>query len=189
MGFYNLPKQVLCINYFQSLLSKCTWIHPIFGILIFCESEPLSGWWPHLRFTPLTDWNRSLTTSTGWKKCGWLSLRENASRWKPLRVAAAALHSHTHNPVGEEETLRSEQAVKRKHQLKSSAPNIWRLRGRSQSEVGLIALRVWRRKKLPETSGFSKLHNPVTRVYEEVSSYFTCLSAAGGLTRSWCTGN
>lgn len=35
----------------------------------------------------------------------------------------------------------------------------------------------------------TELDNPVKRVYEEVLSYFSCLSAARGLVRSWRTGN
>lgn len=77
---------------------------------------------------------------TGLGNSGWL---KGESRWKPPRVAAAAVDMK--QPVVEEEAQR--RAAKCKHQLNSPVPIVWRRRGRSHAKVGFTPAHVNRKNK------------------------------------------
>lgn len=73
-------------------------------IFIYFGLNDVAFFRPQFGFNPTAD-----TTGLKKKKKSVGGSGRGVSRWKPLRVAAAALHMK-HNPGGEEETLRSKQA-------------------------------------------------------------------------------
>lgn len=130
---------------------------------------------------------------TGLGNSGWL---KGESRWKPPRVAAAAVDMK--QPVVEEEAQR--RAAKCKHQLNSPAPIVWRRRGRSHAKVGFTPAHVNRKNKGGEEEKTSWIERASVRLsltarWVEFAKncslsppYLSCLSAARGLVRSWHTG-
>ena len=134
------------------------------------------------------DWNRR--QQLRFRKCGWLSAclpvslspagrqagSRSVSRWKPLRVAAAAALRRNTNPLGRKKLCASEHKTRNINFKSPAAPIVWRRGSEVEIYIQTSNKQAIRgggeKKKLPELTETESPDNPVNRVLRRSALIF-----------------